>query len=488
MTNAAASAATLSPVQRLLAVGVIACVMVLELLDMTILNVALPTLQKDFGASPAQLQWMVAGYGTVFALLLVTAGRLGDIFGYKPMLILGMAGFTCASLLCGIVPTPDTLIAARLLQGLAGALMAPQGTSLVQIMFAPHERMKPLAVYGLLGGFATMLGPILGGAIIGADWFGLGWRPVFLINLPIGLATIALAFIALPAGRSSEQPTLDWTGTALSTGALFALLFPLIQGAHLGWPVWSFGLLAVSPALLWWLWRHSAVREASAQSPLVVPSLFGVPGFGIGLAVSLLFGIGSTGFFFILPIVMQSGLGMSATASGLVHLPMALMIAVGIGFLSRRLLPRLGASMIAIGAIIMAAGIGWLALLVARAPFPSSPETFYAPMALAGFGMGLTIGPLPPCTMSDVDVAHAGAGSGLLKTTQQLGGALGVALVGNLFFLLGGLTGRESIISAWLYAMIAVAAMLLLAGALALRFPRTLRIFKAQPEVVTAAT
>lgn len=469
----------------MLAVAAIACVMVLELLDMTILNVALPTLQRDFGASPAQLQWMVAGYGTVFALLLVTGGRLGDIFGYKRMLIIGMAGFTLASLLCGIAPTPDALIGARLLQGLAGALMAPQGTSLVQIMFAPHERMKPLAIYGLLGGLATMLGPILGGAIIGADWFGLGWRPVFLINLPIGVATVVLAILALPAGRSAERPTLDWTGTALSTGALFALLFPLIQGAHLGWPAWSLAMLAASPLLFWQLWRHSAAREVAALSPLVVPSLFAVPGFGIGLAVSLMFGVGSTGFFFVLPIVLQSGLGMTATESGLVHLPMALMIAVGIGFLSRRLLPRLGASMIAIGSATMAVGIGWLMLVIATTALPVAQELFFAPMALAGFGMGLTIGPLPPCTMSDVEVGHAGAGSGLLKTTQQLGGALGVAVIGNLFFLLGGQADQEAIVTAWLYTMIAVILLLLATGASALFFPRTLHIFAGQPNAPT---
>lgn len=487
MISAAASAATFSPARRMLAVAVIACVMVLELLDMTVLNVALPTLRERFGASAAQLQWMVAGYTTVFALLLVTAGRLGDIVGYKRMLILGMSGFTLASLLCGFAPTPDTLIAARLLQGLAGAMMAPQGTSLIQIMFAPHERMKPLALYGLLGGLATMAGPILGGVIIGADWYGLGWRPVFLINLPIGAATILLALRALPEGRAPDAPALDWVGTALSTAALFALLFPLIQGAHLGWPLWSFAMLAVSPALLWRLWRHSAAQEATGRSPLVVPSLFAVPGFAIGLIVSLLFGIGSTGFFFILPIVMQSGLGLSATESGLVHMPMALMIALGIGFLSRRLLPRLGASMMAIGAVVMAAGICWLAFLVDGAAFGAGPGTFYAPMALAGFGMGLLIGPLPPSTMSDVDVGHAGAGSGLLKTTQQLGNALGVALIGNLFFMLGGQGGREAIVGAWLHTMIAVVVLLLIAGVSALRFPRRLKIFATQPEVATAA-
>jgi EmrB/QacA subfamily drug resistance transporter len=487
MISATQSASALSSARRMGAVAVIACVMVLELLDMTVLNVAIPTLRADFGASPAELQWMVAGYTTVFALCLITGGRLGDIFGYKRMLMLGMAGFTLASLLCGIAPGPTALVAARLLQGLAGALMVPQGTSLVQVMFAPHERMKPLALYGLLGGLASMLGPIIGGAIIGADWLGLGWRPIFLVNLPVGLITLILAAFALPEGRSPHAPTLDWKGTALSTLALFALLFPLIQGGHLGWPWWSFALFACAPMLLWQLWRHSRAREAAEQSPLIVPRLFGIQGFRVGLSVALLFNMGLTGFLFVLPIALQSGLGMSAAESGLTHMPMAFAVALGIGFLSRKILPRLGTSLMTYGGLIMAAAVLWMGSAVSGTHGAATPFSFLWPMLLAGFGMGLMIGPLPPCTLSDVDVGHAGAGSGLQKTVMQLGSALGVAMIGNLFFALGGDGERELLLSAYRETLWAVAGLLTVAALLALRFPRDLRLLKPQPAVTPAA-
>ena len=468
------------------AVAVIACVMVLELIDMTVLNVAIPTLRDDFGASPSHVQWMVAGYTTVFALLLITTGRLGDIFGYKRMLMIGMAGFTLSSMLCGVAPTPNTLVAARLLQGLTGAMMVPQGTSLIQIMFAPHERMKPLAIYGLLGGLATMLGPVIGGLIIGADWFGLGWRPIFLVNLPIGIVTLAVAFFVLPEGRSSEAPKLDWTGTLLSTSALFALLFPLIQGNRAGWPLWSFAMMAASIPLGWLLLRHTVNRKHAGGPTLIEPAVLSVRAFRVGLSVTILFQIASTGFIFILPVALQSGLGMSATDAGLAHLPLALAVALGIGLLSRRLLPRLGTRMMTIGSFIMAVGIGLVGMVVQAGGF-TSPVPLYGPMFLTGFGMGLVVGPLPPCTLSDVDVAHAGAGSGLLKTVQQLGAALGVALIGNLFFTLGGSGDAAAIIAAYFQTLVAIAVLLVAAGLLALRFPPDLRLMAGQPSVVAAA-
>ncbi|UVO53105.1 MFS transporter [Sphingomonas sp. SUN039] len=480
------SASALSPARRMWAVGVIACVMVLELIDMTVLNVAIPTLRDDFGASPSHVQWMVAGYTTVFALLLITTGRLGDIFGYKRMLMLGMAGFTLSSLLCGIAPTPDTLVAARLLQGFTGALMVPQGTSLIQVMFAPHERMKPLAIYGLLGGLATMLGPVIGGAIIGANWFGLGWRPIFLVNLPIGLAALVVASLVLPEGRSSSAPKLDWTGTLLSMAALFALLFPLIQGNRSGWPLWSLAMLAAAVPLGWLLVRHTRGRAQAGRPTLIEPAVLKVHPFRVGLSVTILFQIASTGFIFILPVALQSGLGLSATDSGLAHLPMALAVALGIGLLSRRLLPRLGTRMMTFGSFIMIAGIALVGLVV-RSGSLAGPDALYGPMFLTGFGMGLVVGPLPPCTLSDVDVAHAGAGSGLLKTVQQLGAALGVALVGNLFFSLGGSGTGAAIIDAYLQTLVAIAALLLAAGLLALRFPGNLRLLAPQSPVAAAA-
>ncbi len=489
MTSVSIAAASLSPARRMWAVGVIACVMVLELIDMTILNVAIPTLRDDFGASPSHVQWMVAGYTTVFALLLITTGRLGDIFGYKRMLMIGMAGFTLSSLLCGVAPTPDALVAARLLQGLTGALMVPQGTSLIQVMFPPHERMKPLAVYGLLGGLATMLGPVIGGVIIGANLFGLGWRPIFLVNLPIGLVALAAAFTVLPDGRSSGAPKLDWTGTMLSTATLFALLFPLIQGNRAGWPLWSFAMLACAIPFAWLLVRHTRSRALTDRPSLIEPAVLGVRPFRVGLSVTIVFQIASTGFIFILPVALQSGLGMSATDSGLVHLPMALAVAAGIGLLSRRLLPRLGTRMMTFGAFAMVVGIGLVGLVVYG--HPTGPAQLYGPMFLTGFGMGLMVGPLPPCTLSDVDVAHAGAGSGMLKTVQQLGAALGVVLIGNLFFSLGGSGDAAAIIAAYLTTLGAIAVLLVIAGLMALRFPGNLRLLSPQPSpqpsVVTAA-
>lgn len=479
MTSATESARGLSPVHRMWAVAVIACVMVLELIDMTVLNVAIPTLRNDFGASPSHVQWMVAGYTTIFALFLITTGRLGDIFGYKRLLMIGMAGFTLASLLCGLAPSPNALVGARLLQGLTGALMVPQGTSLIQVMFPPHERMKPLALFGLLGGLATMLGPVIGGAIIGADWFGLGWRPIFLVNLPIGLATLAVAYFVLPDGRSDEAPKLDWKGTVLSIATLFSILFPLIQGNRSGWPLWSFIMLAASVPLGWMFVRHTLIRARNAGSNLIEPAVLQVPAFRVGLSVTLLFQIACTGFIFILPITLQSGLGLSATDSGLAHLPMAMAIALGIGFLSRRLLPRLGTRMITFGCVIMAAGIFCVGL-AAQAQAGSSPSPFYLPMFLTGFGMGFVIGPLPPCTLSDVDVAHAGAGSGMLKTTQQFGAALGVALIGNFFFTLGGDLKGEAIIDAYLKTLVVIALLILVAGLMALRFPAGLKLLATQ--------
>jgi EmrB/QacA subfamily drug resistance transporter len=468
----------LTALQRKLAVGAIGCAMVLELLDMTILNVALPTLRASFCANEAQIQWMVAGYTTVFALLLITGGRLGDIYGYKKMLIAGMAGFTLSSMLCGLALTPDVLVAARLLQGLSGALMVPQGTSLIQVMFAPHERLKPLSLFGMLGGLATMLGPIVGGAIIGANIFGLSWRPAFFINLPVGLIAIAIGVRVLPEGRSPHAPTLDWTGVALSTATLFALLFPLIQGAHTGWPWWSVLLLvSAAPLALVLVW-HSHRLGTGPKSPLLTLSLFQVLPFRVGLAVTLINQMAATGFIFILAIVLQTGLGMSPTMAGFAHMPLALAIALGIGVLARRWLPKLGPKMITIGAGVMALGLGLLGMIVMQmgATYGGAPVS--AALFVVGFGMGMILGPLPPCTLSDVDVAHAGAASGLLKTTQQLGNALGVAMIGTLFFTLSGDGAPASVVHGFAQTLLGIAALIGATGLMALAIPGDLRLLR----------
>jgi len=421
-----------------LAVLVAAVTLVMDILDLTIVNVAIPSLQASFGAGAAVAQWMVAGYATVFAILLVTGGRLGDIYGYRRILMLGMGGFVLASLGCGAAVTPVQLIAARLVQGGAAAMMLPQVMSLVQILYPPHRRVSILSVFGVLGGAAAVAGPVLGGLIIGADWFGLGWRPIFLINGPVGLLALALARLCLPSGGSPRAPRLDLPGMILSAVTVLAVMFPLIEGRDFGWPGWCFALLGGAVPLALLLARYSLGRMRRDGSALIVPDLFRIPAFARGLAVSVSFEAAASGLLFTLSLLLQQGLGLSPAAAGLAHVPYALGVAVGIGGLTRRILPRVGARLLGWGALVMGCGLTGLLLLLGLAPPAALTPLTLSPVLLAmGLGMGLVTGPLSPLALSEVDPGHAGAASGLLKTVQQLGGAFGVAAAGGLFYAWG---------------------------------------------------
>ncbi|QGP80969.1 MFS transporter [Sphingobium sp. CAP-1] len=477
--NAIDAAAILSNRQRSMALAIVAAAMVLDLIDMTIINVAVPTLQGKFGASDAEVQWMVAGYSTIFSLLLITGGRLGDIYGYRLAFLYGVAGFTVTSLLCGLAQTPDQLIVARLFQGGAAAIMLPQVMSLTQIMYAPHERMAALGLFGILGGLAAVLGPVIGGALISADLFGLSWRPIFLINLPIGLVAVFCAHRVLPRGRSKRQPRLDMVGTFLVMVLLFSLIFPLIQGRGDGWPIWGFVLMALSIPLCLLLAWYSRVRMRRDGSPLIVPDLFSARAFSTGLVTTLLFQVATGGLLFTLALALQRGLGFSPAEVGLTHIPYAFGASFAIGMLSRKALPRFGPVIISWGALLMGAGLGLLLLLLNRTNLVIAHPWLLAPPLLAmGLGMGLAGGPLPPCTLSEVDVGHAGSASGLLKATQQLGSAIGIAAIGSLFFAIqpnadanGAMAIKAFTISA---AFIGLA--LLSVGLAAFAIPRTLRI------------
>lgn len=421
-----------------LAVLIAAVTLVMDILDLTIVNVAIPSLRGFFGADGAVAQWMVAGYATVFAILLATGGRMGDIYGYRRMLMIGMAGFVLASLGCGVAQEARQLIAARLLQGGAAALMLPQVMSLVQILYPPHKRVAILSVFGVLGGAAAVTGPVLGGLIIGADLFGLGWRPIFLINLPVGLLALALAPLCLPTGGSPHAPRLDLPGMALSAMAVLAVMLPLIQGPDLGWPLWCWLSLAAAPLLVLLLARYSRWKMRRDGSALIVPALFQVPAFAHGLAVIVSFEAAVSGLLFTLSLLLQQGLGMSPAQAGLAHVPYAIGASVGIAGLTRRILPKLGARLLGVGALVMGSGVAVLLALLALVPAGLLTPLTLAPVLLAmGLGMGLVVGPLSPLALSEVDTGHAGAASGLLKTVQQLGGAFGVAAAGGLFFRAG---------------------------------------------------
>lgn len=472
-------ALALSKRQRTVALAIVATAMVLDLIDMTIINVAVPTLQAQLGASDAEVQWMVAGYSTIFALLLITGGRLGDILGYKRAFLIGVAGFTLTSLLCGMAQTPGQLVAARLLQGGAAAIMLPQVMSLTQIMYPPHERMAALGLFGILGGLAAVLGPVIGGLLLSANLMGLGWRAIFLVNLPIGLVALMLAARILPGGRSAHSPRLDMTGTLLVMLLLFLLIFPLIQGRDYGWPLWGFGLMAASLPIGLLLVRHSRARMARDGSALIVPDLFQARGFSFGLLTTLAFQVATGGLLFTLTLALQRGLHFTAAQVGIAHVPYAFGASFAIGMLSRKALPRFGPIIISWGALLMIAGLIVLTLLFNAADLiVASPLLIAPPLLAMGLGMGLVGGPLPPCTLSEVDVGHAGSASGLLKATQQLGAAIGAAAIGTLFFLIqpDERMGRAEAIAAFTLSASVVCAMLAVVALLALAIPRQLRI------------
>ena len=429
----------MTPHEKRMALLTLVVALVLEIVDLTIVNTALPAIQQGIGADPVHAQWIVAGYALSFALLLMAGGKLGDDYGYRRMFIWGVCGFTIASLGCGFARNGDELVAARLLQGATGALMAPQSMALLQVLFDPLERVSKLAMFGVIGGLAAIAGPILGGLLIEADILGLGWRLIFIINLPVGLIAIAAALRYLPATRSSRSGQgHDLWGTVLFGGAVAALLWPLMQSdaGGLSWPG-LLPLLAVSPLGLAG-WRHVAARTAAGRAALFDPTILAIPTFRLGLGISVAFAAASAGFLLVFAFGLQAERGETSLVTGLLHMPFGFGAMFGIGVLSRKLLPRFGKLIPLLGSLVMAVSTALVLLAIGL----NWPLMAVAPaMILAGVGMGMTTGCVGSITFAQMDRAHAGAASGLLKTCQQLGSALGVAIAGSAYFTWAGLLG-----------------------------------------------
>ena len=306
---------SMSPRQKTLALLTLIIALVLEIVDMTIVNTALPAIKADLAANAEASQWIVAGYALSFALLLMAGGRMGDSFGYRRMFVIGVAGFTLASLGCGIAMTAEQLVVARLLQGATGAIMAPQFMALLQVLFAPLERVSKLALFGIIGGLASIIGPIIGGILIEADLFGLGWRIVFLINIPIGIAAVLAGRVYLPDTRSSRPSGYDGVGTLLFGLAVAALMWPLMR-AEGGW-IWLQWLsLAVAAPLAWMGWSHVRARVASHRPALFDPSLFSIKSFRVGLMVAAVFSSASSGFLLVFAFALQAERGQTPLVTG----------------------------------------------------------------------------------------------------------------------------------------------------------------------------
>jgi EmrB/QacA subfamily drug resistance transporter len=406
----------------------------MDLLDTTIVNIAIPSIQANLGASYATIQWLIAGYSLTFAVLLITGGRMGDVFGYKKLFLWGVTGFTLASLLCGIAWNSEVLIAARLIQGAMAALMVPQVMSLMQVMYKPHERTVVMGLFGALAGVAASLGPVIGGFLIHANIAGLDWRPIFLINVPVGIIALIAASRFLPEGKSSHPLKLDLWGTAIVMLAMSLLVFPLIQGRELDWPVWTFVMMAASVPVLalfaWWQ-KHKDSRDGS---PLVPPALFKAPSFLKGLIINVVFQSAMIGFFLPFTLLLQIGLGYEVILAAVTGIPTSVGIALAIGLFGQKLIPKLGRYSLSLGAVVMIAGLVITYLTVQANGLSIQWWQFIPGLLLTGSGMGLVMAPIFAVTLNDVDPKHAGSASGVLNAIQQIGGAIGVAIIGVVFF------------------------------------------------------
>jgi EmrB/QacA subfamily drug resistance transporter len=449
--------------QKSLAFFTLITALVLEIVDVTIINTALPAMQADFAArgqpfGGSAAQWIAAGYSLAFGLLLLLGGRLGDLFGGRAMFLTGVAGFTSASVLCGVAGDPQLLIAARVAQGAAGAIMAPQVMAVIQILYDPVERIGRLAWFGVIGGLAGIAGPIIGGLLISADIAGLGWRTVFLINLPIGLAALVAGWRYLPREVEHKGGRIDVIGTLAFGAALAAMLVPLVRGEHAGFDGASMALLAASPFVMWAAWR-GLVRRAHAGRPVILdPALLDDSLFRTAALIGLIFAAANTGFLFVFAHAMQSRLGYSPLETGLVHIPFSAGVMIGMGFLGRKYLAQMGKWVMVYASVaLLVANGATLAWIASDGP---GLALLLPALLLAGIGMGTLSGPVTPVALARVERRHAGAASGILKTVLQMGGAFGIALVGSGYFALGGPDATAG--AAGIYAAIAVIVVLLL--------------------------
>jgi len=409
-----------------------------QLLDVSIVNVAIPSIQRDIGASFGAIQLVLAGYQLAFACLLITGARLGDIYGRKKLFMTGMATFTVASTLCGLAPDATTLVLARILQGLASGLMFPQVLAVIQVTIPPKDRGRAFGIFGATIGLATILGPLVGGLLISADLFGSDWRMIFLVNIPVGVFAFVAAYLELPDSRAPDAPRLDVPGAALITAGLFLLVYPLTEGREKGWPVWIFAMLAASVPFLVAFVLLQRRKTAADASPLLLMTLFGNPSFRAGLILSVVFFAGIPAFFFTFSLYLQVGLGFSALHSGLTTFPFA--VASGVAsWRSDVLTTRLGTGVLALGSGLLAVGMV-VVIVVLRAAGTDLHSYEIAPFLLiAGLGLGCFIAPLPNIVLAGIHGRETGSASGVLSTFQQVGGALGVAVIGLLLFgLLGG--------------------------------------------------
>jgi MFS family permease len=407
----------------------------LSIIDFFIVNIALPSIDHTLGASPALLELVIAAYGIAYGVLLVLGGRLGDAYGRRRLYSTGLGLFTATSLACGLAPTAGVLVAARAAQGAAAALMVPQVLSTIQATCTGDRRSRAVGWYGATSGLSMIVGQLLGGVLVDADIAGLAWRPIFLVNVPIGLAGLLLARRTLPETRSANPLGVDRAGTVLLGALILALLVPLMAGRSLGWPVWGWLLLAGSPLLTVAFVAVQRRADRAGAVPLVPPSVVGVPSMRRGLLLCGPFFMAFGAFMFVYAVTLQDGLRFDPGTAGLAITPMAIAF-LSASLISSRLVARYGPRVVTAGGVLQAVGIAAMIGTVLLA-WPHLHVAELTPgMIIAGFGQGLAMTTMFRVVLSRVPADRAGVGSGLLATTQQVSLAAGVATLGSLYLWL----------------------------------------------------
>jgi EmrB/QacA subfamily drug resistance transporter len=455
---------------RWLVLGIVLIAEIMDLLDSTVITIAAPTVRHELGGGTATMQWWAAGYTLAFGVFMIVGGRLGDVFGRRRVFIVGISGFTLASMACALAPSPDVLIATRVLQGGFGALLIPQGLGVIKTIFPPKEMGGAFAAFGPVMGLAAIAGPILAGWLVSADLLGTGWRMIFLMNVPLGLLGLAGALRFMPESKSRTPIKLDPLGVVLISAASLCLIYPLVQGRELGWPIWTFGLMAAGIALLA---VFATVERRSGESALIAPSLLRNRAYTSGLVVGVVFFAGFAGLLLVVSLFLQLGLHFTPVHAGLTFVPMSAGVAITAGA-SYALMPRFGRGVLQAGLLIVAAALVGLAATVSHGGVDVSSWELVPALLVFGLGMGFVFGPLFNVILAGVDEHEVGSASGTLNAIQQLGNSIGVAVLATIFFSL--LDHGHASPTAMTRTVLISAALFVAAFALSFRLPKDARM------------
>jgi EmrB/QacA subfamily drug resistance transporter len=452
--------------RRWLALPVLLTGAFLPILDFNVVNLALPAIRQDLGASSSEVQFVISAYAATYAVFLITGGRLGDLLGRRRMFLSGVAGFTVASLLCGVAWSPAVLVAGRILQGVAATIMAPQVLASIRVLFPPDEQGRALGLYGATFGLANVCGQVLGGVLVSSHPFGFAWQAIFLINAPIGLVAFTGGLLFLSDSRAPQAQKLDVGGVILLSLTLGLLVYPLIEGREAGWPAWILAMLVASPFTFMAFIRFEARLSDQGGDPLVALHLLRSPAFAIGLVMALAFYMLSS-FYLTFAVYLQNGLRMSPLAAGLAMLPFAIGFFVS-SLASSHVMHWLGVRALTLGFLLQVVGFSVVMLSVGEV----IPRSVEIGLVCAGLGFGTVMPSVIKAVIGSIDPRHAGLASGIMISTFQIGAALGVAIIGGVFYsVLGRRPDEDDYAHAFVLALGCNIALLALGAWLSLWLP-----------------